>query len=135
MLPWAHNVLCIVELHVTGYKNIECVAMKMEQCVSLLLLSHMPLLTIYNCWVWPWKHNSCFPLHCCCAKQYFILLSTVQTCLGRHVKCLIRFSEFNFHKSVHCKNILIYIQQDATLHSLFHPETALHILGGTTRNM
>jgi hypothetical protein len=24
-----------------------------------------------------------------------------------------------------------YIQQDATLHSLFHLETALHVLGGT----
>ena len=30
------------------------------------------------------------------------------------------------------KNILIYIQQDETLHSLFHLETALHISGGTT---
>jgi hypothetical protein len=29
-------------------------------------------------------------------------------------------------------NILIYIQQDATLHSLFYLETALHVLGGTT---
>ena len=28
-------------------------------------------------------------------------------------------------------SILIYIQQDATLHSLFYLETALHILGGT----
>jgi len=27
-------------------------------------------------------------------------------------------------------NILIYIQQDATLHSLFYLETALHISGG-----
>jgi hypothetical protein len=25
-----------------------------------------------------------------------------------------------------------YIQQDATLHSLFYLETALHVLGGTT---
>jgi hypothetical protein len=33
---------------------------------------------------------------------------------------------------VHCKNIPIYIQQDATLHSLFYLETALHVLGGTT---
>jgi hypothetical protein len=33
---------------------------------------------------------------------------------------------------VHHKNILIYIQQDATLHSLFYPETALHVSGGTT---
>ena len=28
-------------------------------------------------------------------------------------------------------NILIYIQQDAILHSLFYPETALHVSGGT----
>jgi hypothetical protein len=29
-------------------------------------------------------------------------------------------------------NILIYIQQDATLHSLFYLETALRVLSGTT---
>jgi hypothetical protein len=29
-------------------------------------------------------------------------------------------------------NILIYIQQDGTLHSLFYLETALHVSGGTT---
>jgi len=29
-------------------------------------------------------------------------------------------------------NILIYIQQDETLHSLCYLETALHVLGGTT---
>ena len=29
-------------------------------------------------------------------------------------------------------NIPIYIQQDATLHSLFYLETALHVSGGTT---
>ena len=40
--------------------------------------------------------------------------------------------EFNVHGSVHCKNILIYIQQDATLHSLFYLETALHVSGGIT---
>jgi hypothetical protein len=33
---------------------------------------------------------------------------------------------------VHCNNISIYIQQDATLHSLFYVETALHVSGGTT---
>ena len=38
----------------------------------------------------------------------------------------------NFHGSVHRNNILIYIQQDATLHSLFYLETALHVSGGTT---
>jgi hypothetical protein len=38
---------------------------------------------------------------------------------------------FNFHGSVHRNNILIYMQQDATLHSLFYLETALHVSGGT----
>ena len=33
---------------------------------------------------------------------------------------------------MHCNNILIRIQQDATLHSLFYLETALHVSGGTT---
>jgi hypothetical protein len=32
----------------------------------------------------------------------------------------------------HYSNILIYIQQDATLHSLFYLETALHVSGGTS---
>ena len=41
------------------------------------------------------------------------------------------FGEFNLHGSMHRKNILIYIQQDATLHSLFYVETALHVSGGT----
>jgi hypothetical protein len=39
---------------------------------------------------------------------------------------------FNIHGSMHHKNILIYIQQDATLHSLFYLGTALHVSGGTT---
>jgi hypothetical protein len=33
---------------------------------------------------------------------------------------------------VHPNNILIHIQQDATLHSLFYLETALHVSGGTS---
>jgi len=41
-------------------------------------------------------------------------------------------AEFNVHGPVHRNNILIYIQQDATLHSLFYLETALHVSGGTT---
>ena len=40
--------------------------------------------------------------------------------------------EFNVHGSVHRNHILIYIQQDATLHSLFYLETALHVSGGTS---
>jgi hypothetical protein len=39
---------------------------------------------------------------------------------------------FNFHGSVHRKEILIYIQQDATLHSLFYLETTLRVSGGTS---
>ena len=38
-----------------------------------------------------------------------------------------KYGTFNSHWS-----IPIYIQQDATLHSLFYLETAVHILGGTT---
>jgi len=33
---------------------------------------------------------------------------------------------------VHRNNILIYIQQEATLHSLFYLETALHVSGFTS---
>jgi len=33
---------------------------------------------------------------------------------------------------VHRNNITIYIQQDATLHSLTYLETAVHVSGGTT---
>jgi len=32
---------------------------------------------------------------------------------------------------VHRNNILIYIQQDTTLHSLFYLENDLHVSGGT----
>jgi hypothetical protein len=39
---------------------------------------------------------------------------------------------FYVYGSVHPKNILIYIQQDATLHSLFYLESALHVSCGTT---
>ena len=38
----------------------------------------------------------------------------------------------NVHVPVHFKNIPIYIQQDARLHSLFYLETALHVSGGTS---
>ena len=38
----------------------------------------------------------------------------------------------NVHESVHRNNILIYIQQDATLHSLFYLETVLRVSGGTS---
>ena len=40
-------------------------------------------------------------------------------------------SQCNIHGSVDRNHILIYIQHDATLHSLFYLETALHVSGGT----
>jgi hypothetical protein len=40
-------------------------------------------------------------------------------------------NDFNVHGYVHCKNILIYIQHDATSHSLFYLENVLHVSGGT----
>jgi len=33
---------------------------------------------------------------------------------------------------MHHNNILTYIQQDATLHSLFYLKTVLHVSGGTS---
>jgi hypothetical protein len=39
----------------------------------------------------------------------------------------------NFHGFMrHRNNILLFIQQDATLHSLFYLETALHVSDGAT---
>jgi hypothetical protein len=35
------------------------------------------------------------------------------------------------YESAYC-NILVYIQQDATLHSLFYLETAVRVSGGGT---
>ena len=42
------------------------------------------------------------------------------------------FTAFNVYGYVHRKNIPVYIQQDATLHSLLYLETALHVSGGTS---
>jgi len=43
----------------------------------------------------------------------------------------MKLNVFNVHGSVHHNNILIYIQQDAMLHSSFYLETVLHVSGGT----
>jgi hypothetical protein len=40
--------------------------------------------------------------------------------------------EFNVHGYALRNNILVYIQQEAMLHSLFYLETALHVSGGNT---
>jgi hypothetical protein len=45
----------------------------------------------------------------------------------------ISLLELYFSETFNLVNrILIYIQQDAMLHSLFYLETALHVLGGTS---
>ena len=54
-----------------------------------------------------------------------------------HIRDLVNDSnnctnKFNVYGPVHCKNIPIYIQQDATLHSLLYLETALRVSGGTS---
>jgi len=67
-------------------------------------------------------------------KNVVSLLTHIQipVCLNQTQRLLF----FNFHGFVHRKNILIYIQQDATLHSLFYLENTLHVSGGgTTLNM
>jgi hypothetical protein len=61
----------------------------------------------------------------------------VRLCTKQRVRrCVTQYSndlqEFNVHGSGYRNNILIYIQQDATLHSLFYLEIALHVSGGTT---
>jgi hypothetical protein len=48
--------------------------------------------------------------------------------LNWQISCMI----FNVYGSVHHNNIRIYIQQDATLHSLFYLQNALHVSGGTS---
>ena len=52
--------------------------------------------------------------------------------LGRHDARKLFTLFFNVHEWVNRKNILIYIQQDVRLHSLFYLETALYVSGSTT---
>jgi hypothetical protein len=52
--------------------------------------------------------------------------------LKRSVFNKLNNCKFNVHGSVHRKYIPIYIQQDATLHSLLYLETAPHVSGGTS---
>ena len=52
--------------------------------------------------------------------------------IGRPETSVKIATKFNVHGSVRRKNIPIYIQQDATLHSLFYLVTALHVSGGTS---
>jgi hypothetical protein len=63
-------------------------------------------------------HQNCFSE----TKVLVILLSSM-----KQNGSFTRTAEYLFHYSI----IPIYIQQDATLHSLFYLETALRVSGGT----
>jgi hypothetical protein len=52
--------------------------------------------------------------------------------IGDPSAACIKITIFNVYGSVHHKNILIYIQQDATLHGLFYLETALQVSGDSS---
>jgi len=61
-----------------------------------------------------------------------ITIAQVGECLHFFSLLPQNVDQFNIHGSVHRKNILMCIQQDAMLHSLFYLETALHVSSGTT---
>jgi hypothetical protein len=73
-----------------------------------------------------------FPISGMAATPYIIAV-TVRTqtkkVLSNFILCTYTqntICNFNVHGSVHRKNILIYIRQDVTLHSLFYQETSTH---------
>ena len=53
-------------------------------------------------------------------------------CRAPHIAPLLARLEWRNCGTIQIYNILIYIQQDATLHGLFHLETALHFSGVTS---
>jgi hypothetical protein len=58
--------------------------------------------------------------------QYLLLFVTKHVVIGL---CRVNLEIFfKVHWSVLCNNVLIYIQQDAKIHSLFYLETALHVV-------
>jgi len=59
-------------------------------------------------------------------------LETEFAAFAHTVRNLKRREIFNVTNWNMESSILIYVQQDATLHSLFYLKTALHISGGTT---
>jgi len=93
------------------------------------------------------------PNHCCRGTaiviKYYEFVGSILALVIRHAKRIFsaplcfksvgflgsKYSSTLSHKQHDIqekKTILIYIQQDATLHSLFYLENALHVSGGTT---
>ena len=62
---------------------------------------------------------------CVCTDLNFIRTDLASVSYGRGNTTL------GFLKSRYIPHIIIYIQQDATLHKLFNLDTALHVSGGT----
>jgi len=76
-----------------------------------------------------WRLMSRLPIIKCEAQN---AKRWVQLPAGQTDRCFINYHvPFNLMNMKMVYNILIYIQQDATLHSLLYLETALHVLGGT----
>ena len=76
--------------------------------------------------------NSPIPDH---KKLIFVHKTKIRPNSAKRIYIRKYFSQnviINVHGSVHRNNILIYIQQGATLHSLLYLETALHVSGGTS---
>ena len=73
--------------------------------------------------------NVCFPEYF--SKRRSEQTASSTTMMKLRLSVTTMFMLFNVHGSVHCSNILIFIQQDAMLNSLFYLETALHVSGDT----
>jgi hypothetical protein len=99
--------------------------------------------------VWIWKHTEVYgeDLNLVYPKYEAQIFASKFTtlCTNRHDNGIIAGPEFltlspsdpSFSKELQPQQSLstihqyMYIQQDATLHSLFYLETALHVAGGT----
>jgi hypothetical protein len=80
--------------------------------------------SIYS--IWYLSHRYCYlPLSW---KSWNRFLSVLWVAYATH--STLKLVVFNVHGYVHRNNIVIYIQQDATLHSLFYLETVLNVSGG-----
>jgi hypothetical protein len=84
----------------------------------------------YNCIysIWYLSHRYCY------MKVIFLtggrVINTNPVSFAFYNKDDVSFNVLNVHGSYKYSNI--YIQQDATLHNLFHLETALHVSGGNS---
>jgi hypothetical protein len=67
-----------------------------------------------------------------CIRQTTRAVPTWPQCATYPVKDLILCKFYLNFLVINENNILTFIQQDATLHSLFYLETALHVSSGTT---